>query len=79
MSDYSGTEHDAGIAAGFDTYPDERLSKADLALEAEWWAGFKARTDQGIEGIDPHDWPDAARGPLMEALSRAIEETRGQR
>ena len=83
MNDYSTHSiDDAAISAGFDAYDDralDRPSRADLEAEAEWWRHFKARTDAGIEEIDPHAFPEAARGPLLEALRASLCDLCGVR
>jgi hypothetical protein len=77
-ADYSThTEADAAISAGFDAYPDERMSRADIAEEADFWHWWW--NEGRYAEVDPHEWPREAEGPLLEALHRAVDETRGKR
>ena len=59
----TGTERDAAISAGFDAYPDDRPSRADLAEEAAWWDWW------WTEGRHQE-----ASGPLIDALDRAVAD-----
>jgi hypothetical protein len=68
--DYSTrTEHDAAISAGFDAYPDDRPSRADLAEESAWWDWWWREGRH--QEVDPHGWPREASERVIATLTAA--------